>query len=57
MKDLHMDEDSLYYELEIEVCDDQIQVCIRDITQIVRAQQKLSDKMYQDAIEANYSHE
>ena len=30
---------------------------IKDVTQILRNQQKLSDKMYLDAIEANYSHE
>ena len=30
---------------------------IRDITNIVKSQQKLSDEMYQDAIEQNYSHE
>lgn len=32
-------------------------VMIRDITNIVKSQQKLSDEMYQDAIEQNYSHE
>ncbi len=30
---------------------------IKDVTQILRNQQKLSDKMYLDAIETNYSHE
>ena len=30
---------------------------IRDITNIIKSQQRLSDEMYQDAIEANYSHE
>ena len=30
---------------------------IRDITNIIKSQQKLSDEMYQDAIEQNYSHE
>ena len=30
---------------------------IRDITQIIKNQQRISDRMYQDAIEANYSHE
>ena len=30
---------------------------IKNITQIIKQQQMLSDSMYQDAIEANYSHE
>jgi signal transduction histidine kinase len=30
---------------------------IRNVTNIIKNQQKLSDTMYQDAIEANYSHE
>lgn len=30
---------------------------IKNITQIIVQQQMLSDEMYQDAIEANYSHE
>jgi hypothetical protein len=30
---------------------------VRDITNIIKSQQKLSDDMYQDAIEQNYSHE
>lgn len=30
---------------------------VKDITQIIKNQQKLSDRIYQEAIEANYSHE
>ena len=30
---------------------------IRDITKIIQTQKKICDKMYQDAIETNYSHE
>ncbi len=30
---------------------------IKDITGILKYQQRLSDRMYLDAIEANYSHE
>ena len=32
-------------------------VLVREITQMVLGQQKLADSLYQDAIEANYSHE
>jgi hypothetical protein len=32
-------------------------IVIRDITNVINSQQKLSDDMYQDAIEQNYSHE
>ena len=35
----------------------QLLISLNDITMIIQNQQKLSDKMYQDAIEANYSHE
>lgn len=37
--------------------EDVIMLNIKNITNIIRNQQKMSDKMYQDAIEANYSHE
>lgn len=32
-------------------------IMVRDLTSVIKSQQKLSDKMYQDAIESNYSHE
>ena len=32
-------------------------IMVRDLTSIIKSQQKLSDDMYQDAIESNYSHE
>ena len=32
-------------------------VQIRDISNVVNGQQKMCDKMYEDAIETNYSHE
>ena len=34
-----------------------IEVRIQDISKIVKMQQSLSDKIYQSALEANYSHE
>ena len=53
-----MDEDQIYFEFEVSFLDPhRIILFVREITQIVRSQQKLSDKMYQDAVEANYSHE
>ena len=58
-----MDEDALYYKFELKNVVDQINggrsifLRINEVTQIFRSQQKHSDKMYQDAIEANYSHE
>ena len=32
-------------------------ITVNDLTSIIKSQQKLSDDMYQDAIESNYSHE
>lgn len=60
-----MDEDSLYFEFEIKFVTatnknadfKEIVLQVREITQIVRSQQRFSDKIYQDAIESNYSHE
>lgn len=34
-----------------------VSLTIEDITELVKEQQNLSDEMYQDAIECNYSHE
>jgi hypothetical protein len=34
-----------------------IMIRVRDLTKVLKAQQKISDMMYLDAIEANYSHE
>jgi hypothetical protein len=34
-----------------------VSLIIEDITELVKEQQNLSDEMYQDAIECNYSHE
>ena len=59
-----MDDDSQYYRFQLQSvqdCDNinehHIVLEINDITLIVRSQKKMSDKMYQDAIETNYSHE
>ena len=35
----------------------QVMICISDITKIIQSQKKICDKLYQDAIETNYSHE
>jgi hypothetical protein len=32
-------------------------IMVKDLTNIIKSQQKVSDDMYQDAIESNYSHE
>ena len=32
-------------------------IMVKDLTSIIKSQQRLSDDMYQDAIESNYSHE
>jgi len=55
-----------YFEFELQRIDD-IQGCadfrdstllnIKDVTNVVKGQQKLSDSIYQEAIENNYSHE
>ena len=62
--DLNMDEDSLYFEFELKLINSKdeseeelLLLKIKDITKIVRMQQKQSNKIYEDAIEANYSHE
>mmetsp|Transcript_3816 Transcript_3816/g.5773 ORF Transcript_3816/g.5773 Transcript_3816/m.5773 type:complete len:97 (-) Transcript_3816:3069-3359(-) len=66
IKDLHMDQDTKYYEVSFRTLTSQDMRCrqeqeilmvIKDITVIVREQMKLSDHMYQESIEANYSHE
>lgn len=58
-------EASSYFEFELEEVKvdsgfsepGQIMLSIRDITHIVLCQKKISDKVYQDALVANYSHE
>ena len=59
-------EASYYFEFELEEVKvdgggfgepGQIMLSIRDITHIVLCQKKISDKVYQDALVANYSHE
>ena len=30
---------------------------IRELTQVIKSQQRMGDKIYRDAIEMNYSHE
>ena len=63
IRDLHMDNDSMYFEFKFKHFKNessektQFILIIRDITSIIRSQQKMTDKLYQDAIEANYSHE
>ena len=64
IKDMHMDEDSKYFEIRIQTLsaktrkgDQEIILVIKDVTNIIRNQQKISDKIYQESIEANYSHE
>ena len=50
-----------YFEIELKAIgenkDSNFLIIVRDLTSVIRSQQKLSDKMYQDAIESNYSHE
>lgn len=59
-------DDYLYFEFEIKINkqknnslkdDNEILFSIRDISNIVICQRKISDKIYQDALVANYSHE
>ena len=51
----------LYYEIKLRVLhvnEEQFYILnVNNITHIIKQQQKLSDCMYQEAIEANYSHE
>ena len=49
-KDLILKDKSVNKEIKV-------MIIVNDITKIIENQQKLSDNMYQDAIEANYSHE
>ena len=42
-----MDEDQLYFEFEISFLDAHRMILfVREITQVIRSQQKMSDKMY-----------
>ena len=53
-----------YFEIEIRRLERQTadavsaaQISVRNISGVIQNQQSLSDKLYQDAIEANFSHE
>jgi signal transduction histidine kinase len=53
--------DFQYFEFELKKLDQTTEqlklIVIRDVSSIIKNQQRLSDLMYRDAIEANYSHE
>jgi hypothetical protein len=50
-----------YFEIEFKQITFRDELCflimVKDLTSVIKIQQKLSDEMYQDAIESNYSHE
>jgi hypothetical protein len=56
-----VESDLQYFEIEFKTVnvdgDTSYLIMIKDISSIIKSQQKLSDDMYQDAIESNYSHE
>ena len=55
----HNEEIDVFYQIDIvtDFSDDATQVYIKDVSKVINFQKDLSDDFYQEAIEANFSHQ